>query len=180
LIDIISKSNIFSKSKYGKLYHHSRSFIGCFSIYPRNSIDWVCFKQWKEYVNTDVTKSIADNFIPFITNIYDYITTAPPSGNRDLNNYCCFKLCEIISEQTKIPFVISFAKREHKKYHGAMTSITSEPPQLLESFKIENSRLLWIDDFLTSGRTAKWCYEILKSKNNHVDGLIFAHWGTGI
>lgn len=122
------------------------------------------------------TEEIAEIIIPYITNYYDFITTAPPSKNRDLDNYCCFKLCEVISARTGIPFVISFQRRIEKSGHGRFASMGSELPLLVAGWDYQKKAILFVDDFITSGTTAKTCYDILRGYNNHVDGLIYCEY----
>jgi predicted amidophosphoribosyltransferase len=38
---------------------------------------------------------------------------------------------------------------------------------------IQNSSILFVDDCITSGTTARLCYEALVALGNHVDGLIW-------
>ena len=156
--------------------HHLRSFMGCFSLTLRKNIDYEGFKIWKNAPTPEKSHEIADIIVGHITNHYDFITTAPPSKNRNINHYCCFELCRIVSEIISIPFVISFAKRVKKSDHGRFSSLRSEMPVLLPGWEYTGKSILFIDDFITSGMTAKTCYDILRSFNNHVDGLIYCQF----
>jgi len=164
--------------KKHKLYSHKRSFIGCFSIFSKDKINFPLFKKWKDnsMKYNSMTEHIGNNIIPYITNYYDFITTAPPSVNRDIDNYCCFNLCTYISKKTTIPFVISFKQRDRKNIHGKFASINAEKPILIDGWNYSKKSILFIDDFITSGMTAKTCYEILREHFNHVDGLIYLRW----
>jgi len=61
-------------------------------------------------------------------------------------------------------------------------------PQLLESWntclqccaqhwQLQNSSIFFVDDYITSGTTARLCYEALVQLGNHVDGLIWVRAG---
>jgi predicted amidophosphoribosyltransferase len=169
----IIKEDITIKNKKSRLYHHKRSFMGCFSVIKKDDIDYASFREWKNNPKIEKTEEIAEVILPYITNYYDFITTAPPSKNRDLNNYCTFKLCETLSYMIKIPFIVSFKKREKKSKHGRHESIRAELPILVNDWNYINKSILFIDDFITSGMTVKYCYNILRHYDNHVDGLIY-------
>ena len=159
-----------------RLRHHKRCFMNCFSVKLKQQIDVESLKEWKNKPSTNTTKVIGDILIPYITQYYDLITTAPPSKNREENNYCCFKLCEYISQKTGIPFIIAFRKRIKKYLHGRFESLHSELPCLLDTFVYSHKSILFIDDVITSGTTARTCYNELHKKQNHVDGLIYCEW----
>lgn len=167
---------ITSDPPKSSLRHHRRSFMGCFSCKLRKNIDYYAFRQWKDNPTAEKTKEIADVIAGYITNHYDFITTAPPSKNRDLNNYCCFKLCEEISSISGIPFVVSFQQRKQKAGHGRYASMKAESPLLVPGWDHKGESILFVDDFITSGMTAKTCYEALRAFNNHVDGLIYCEY----
>ena len=169
--DITTKKHLKSS-----LRHHSRSFFGCFSCRLRKNIDYGAFRKWKNNPGPVMTNEIASALIQHITNYYDFITTAPPSKHRDLNNYCCFVLCESISSITGIPFVISFQRRVKKSGHGRFASLEAEKPILIPGWEYRGKSILFVDDFITSGMTAKTCYEILREYNNHIDGLIYCEF----
>ena len=156
--------------------HRSKAFINCFSIYCRNYINYEKFLEWKANPDWQTTGVIAVSMVSFITQYYDFITTAPPSKNRDLDNYCCFNLCEYLSQLTKIPFIISFKKRRFKDKHGIHASLGSEKPLLVKDWQWTHKSILFIDDFITSGHTARTCFEVFHHYKNHVDGLIFCEW----
>jgi len=148
----------------------------CFSCRLRKNIDYEAFRQWKDNSNQKTTMEIAETISSYITNHYDFITTAPPSKHRDFNNYCCFNLCGAISTISGIPFVISFQQRSKKSRHGRYASMEAERPLLVPGWNHKGKSILFVDDFITSGMTAKTCYEILRSFNNHVDGLIYCEY----
>jgi len=164
------------KSSHNHIRHKKRSFFGCFVCRLKKNIDYNSFKQWKISINDEKTNEIADVICEYITNYYDFITTAPPSKNRDLNRYCCFELCKVISSKTGIPFVISFQQRKAKYGHGRFASLSSEMPELIIGWSYTGKAILFIDDFITSGMTAKTCYEVLRAHNNHIDGLIYCEY----
>jgi len=172
----IMKNSTINDSPKSSLYHHRRSFMGCFSCRLRKNIDYRAFLQWKKVPSKEKTKEIANIVTAYITNYYDFITTAPPSKNRDLDNYCCFKLCEEMSDITGIPFIISFQQRRQKFGHGRFESIKAEQPLLIPGWNYSGKSILFVDDFITSGMTAKTCYELLRKFNNHVDGLIYCQY----
>lgn len=172
---IVNNTTITNPPK-SRLFHHSRSFMGCFSCNLRKNIDYQSFMQWKNDSNPKITLIIASVITKYITNYYDFITTAPPSKNRDFNNYCCFNLCNAISAMTKISFIISFQQRKKKSRHGRYASLEGESPELVSGWDYKNKSILFIDDFITSGTTAKTCYEILRGYENHVDGLIYCQY----
>lgn len=174
----ISKNNTTSNTKKSRLRHHFRSFLGCFSCSQKNNIDYQGFKKWKKDANKAKTDEIAGIIAFYIKNHYDFITTAPPSKYRNLSNYCCFKLCEALSVLTDIPFIISFQQRDYKSKHGRFASLTAEMPLLVPGWNHKNQSILFIDDFITSGMTAKNCYNVLRQYDNHVDGLIYCNWGN--
>jgi len=161
------------KHQKSSLRSQRRSFMGCFSLRLRNNIDYAAFKKWKNDANTGMTKEIAEIISGYITNYYDFITTAPPSKNRNLETYCCFALCRAISDLTHIPFVISFQQRKQKSQHGRFASMKAERPLLVPGWNHTGESILFVDDFITSGMTAKSCYDVLRSYDNHVDGLIY-------
>ena len=159
-----------------RLFHHKSAFIGCFSCNTKDNIDYELFKKWKKNPTVEMTKTISDKLIKYIDNYYDFITTAPPSTSRDIKNYCCFKLCEMLSIETGIPFIISFKQRIGKKRHGVHAMIESNPPILVDNWNFTKQSILFIDDFITSGITAKQCFQVMRNKNNHVDGLIYCKY----
>jgi len=159
------------------LRHHKGAFVGCFSLRLKKNIDWGLFKLWKEKRTPSVTDQIARDFLPFIRNHYDYITTAPPSAKRTPSRYCVYDLAKNISKLTGIPFAPAFAQKTDKVYHGRFASLGQSKPRLLESWNIRNSSILFVDDCITSGTTASLCYEALVKLGNHVDGLIWVSAG---
>lgn len=173
---LMGKNFLISDPPKSSLHHHRRSFMGCFSCRLRKNIDYEAFRRWKDNPGTEKTKEIAEIIAGYITNHYDFITTAPPSKNRDLNNYCCFRVCEEISSATGIPFVVSFQQRKHKSRHGRYASMEAERPLLVSGWNHNGKSILFVDDFITSGMTAKSCYEVLRGQGNHVDGLIYCEY----
>ena len=107
-----------------------------------------------------------------IRNHYDLITTAPPSASRCPNRYCVYDLAKAISRMTEIPFVPAFSQKTDKVHHGRHSSLSQSKTQLLSSWNIRDRSILFMDDCITSGTTARLCYEALVSLGNHVDGLI--------
>jgi len=170
---VIDRNYAATPSVKSVLRHHRRSFMGCFACRLRKNIPYKSFKQWKRNPEKEKTNEIAGIMAGYITNYYDFITTAPPSMYRDPNNYCCYKLCETISAMVKIPFIISFQQRENKHSHGRFDSIRAEKPLFVPGWDYRGKSILFVDDFITSGMTAKNCYEALRGCNNHVDGLIY-------
>ncbi len=170
---LIKKDSIIGDLPKSSLYHHRRSFLGCFSCRLQKNIDYGAFRRWKDNPQEKKTQEIAGVISVYITNHYDFITTAPPSKHRNIENYCCFKLCESISNMTDLPFIISFQKRKEKAGHGRWASMKAENPILVDGWDYKGKSILFIDDFITSGMTAKTCYEILREPGNHVDGLIY-------
>jgi len=165
-----------TKPKMSRLRHHKNAFIGCFSCVMKKNINYNEFNQWKNNPEEQGTKKIAHLIIRYIKNYYDFLTTAPPSKHRDINNYCCFELCKYISAKTRIPFLISFEQRKNKSRHGRYASLEAEVPVLVSGWNYKRKSILFVDDFITTGRTAKQCYNILYSYNNHVDGLIYCSY----
>jgi predicted amidophosphoribosyltransferase len=159
------------------LRHHKGAFVGCFSLRLEKNINWELFKRWKSNRNPSITAQMARDFFPFIKNHYDLITTAPPSANRRPNRYCVHDLAKAISGMTQIPFVPAFSQKTDKVHHGRHASLNQSEPKLLESWKIRNSSILFVDDCITSGTTARLCYEALVALGNHVDGLIWVSAG---
>jgi len=147
--------------------------VGCFSLRLKKNINWELFKRWKINRNPLITEQMARDFLPFIENHYDFITTAPPSANRCPLRYCVYDLTKAISRMTGIPFIPAFAKKTDKVHHGRYASLSQSKPILLESWNIRNSSVLFVDDCITSGTTARLCYEALVDLGNHVDGLIW-------
>lgn len=172
----IAEDTTIKEPLLSRLYHHSRSFIGCFSCRLRKNIDYESFCRWKDDPTEQKTIEIAEIMMEYIHNYYDFITTAPPSGRRNINNYCCFRLADSISALSGIPFVITFCQRKNKLYHGRFASMAAETPSLVPGWEYRQKSILFIDDFITSGMTAKTCYEILRKYNNHVDGLIYCKY----
>lgn len=158
------------------LRHHKNAFVGCFSLRLKKNINWELFKAWKEKRYPYVTEQMARDFIPYIANHYDLITTAPPSSRRDPMRYCTYDLARSISLKTGIPFVPAFQRKTDKSYHGRHESLKQSSPKLLDSWNIHNRAILFIDDCITTGTTARLCYEALKALQNHIDGLI---WVSG-
>jgi len=155
------------------LRHNKKAFVGCFSLRLKKNINWELFKKWKENRSPSITHQIARDFFPFIKNHYDCITTAPPSARRSFSRYCTYDLTNIVSKHTGIPFVPSFEQKTDKFHHGKFASLAQSKPQLLKSWNIRASSILFIDDCITSGTTARLCYEALVGLKNHVDGLIW-------
>jgi len=159
------------------LRHQKRAFVGCFSLRLKKNINWELFKKWKETRSPSITHQIARDFLPFIRNHYDYITTAPPSGRRHPSRYCTYELAKTISKHTGILFVPAFKQKTDKFYHGRFASLAQSKPELLKSWNIQRSSILFVDDCITSGTTARLCYQALVSLGNHVDGLIWVSAG---
>jgi len=155
------------------LRHHKGAFVGCFSLRLKKNINWELFKRWKVNRNPLITEEMARDFLPFIKNHYDLITTAPPSANRCLHRYCVYDLTKAISRMTGIPFISAFAKKTDKVHHGRYASLSQSEPQLLSPWNIRNRSILFVDDCITSGTTARLCYKALVGLGNHVDGLIW-------
>ncbi len=164
------------KNVKASLVHHKFSFIGCFSCKRKDNIDYLAFRKWKSDCNLEKTEEISNILTGYIDNYYDFITTAPPSKSRDFDNYCCFRLCESISNKTGIPFIKTFRQRSKKSRHGWHSSLEAEMPEVLDGWSYRNKSILFIDDFITSGITAKNCYSVLRSFDNHVDGLIYCKY----
>ena len=81
------------------------------------------------------------------------------------------------SRQAGIPFAPAFAQKTDKAYHGRFASLGQSKPRLLVSWNIRNSSILFVDDCITSGTTARLCYEALVKLGNHMDGLIWVSAG---
>jgi len=159
------------------LRHHKGAFVGCFSLRLKKNINWELFKEWKDKRYPSITEQIARDFPPFIRNHYDYITAAPPAARRHPFRYCVYDLALAISRRTRIPFVPAFAQKTDKKHHGRFASLRQSRPNLLKSWDIRNRAILFVDDCITSGTTARLCYEALVQLGNHVDGLIWVSAG---
>ena len=167
------------------LRHHRAAFVGCFSLRLKKNIDWDLFKRCKVNRNPMLTDHMARDFLPFlqttggqvIRNHYDLIATSPPSANRCPNRYCVYDLAKAISRMTRIPFVPAFSQKTDKMHHGRHASLSQSAPRLLESWNIRNKSILFVDDCITSGTTARLCYEALVALGNHVDGLIWLYAG---
>jgi len=159
------------------LRHHKGAFMGCFSLRLRRNINWELFKEWKQNRNPVVTEEMARDFMPFIMNHYDCITAAPPSAMRTPLRYCVYDLGRIISRMTGIPFIPAFIQKTDKAGHGRFASMEQSRPIPLKSWDIGNKSILFIDDCITSGTTARLCYEALVASGNHVDGLIWVSAG---
>jgi predicted amidophosphoribosyltransferase len=71
-------------------------------------------------------------------------------------------------------FAIAASDQVH---HGRHSSLNQSEQNLLESFSIRDRSTLFVDDCITSGTTARVCYEALVSLGNHVDGLIWVSAG---
>jgi len=70
-------------------------------------------------------------------------------------------------------FVPAFSQKTDKTHHGRHASLNQSESKLLESWHIRNNSILFVDDGITSGTTARLCYEALVVPGNHVDGLIW-------
>ncbi len=151
--------------------------MGCFSLRLRKNIDWELFKSWKQTRNPAVTEQMAADFLSFIRNHYDWITTPPPSAGRSPLRYCTYDLARAVSRRTGIPFAPAFSQKTDKVRHGRHASLSQSKPRLLESWHAQNSAVLFLDDCITSGTTARLCYEALVGLGNHVDGLIWVSAG---
>jgi predicted amidophosphoribosyltransferase len=159
------------------LRHHKGAFMGCFSLRLKRNINWDLFKQWKSNRNPMVTGMITRDFLPFIKNHYDCITTAPPSARRCPFRYCVYDLAKSISGITGIPFIPAFSQKTDKLRHGRFASMEQSRPRYLKTWDVRNKSILFIDDCITSGTTARLCYEALVASGNHVDGLIWLSAG---
>ena len=159
------------------LRHHKGAFVGCFSLRLKKNVNWEMFKRWKSNRNPSITDQMARDFLPFIKNHYDLITTAPPSANRCSHRYCVHDLAKAISRTTEIPFVPAFTQKTDKVHHGRHASLSQSRPKILETWNIRHRSLLFVDDCITSGMIARLCYEALVPLGNHVDGLIWVSTG---
>jgi hypothetical protein len=65
-----------------------------------------------------VTEDMAADFLPFIRNHYDWITTPPPSAGRSPLRYCTYDLARAVSRRTGIPFAPAFSQKTDKLRHG--------------------------------------------------------------
>jgi hypoxanthine phosphoribosyltransferase len=74
---------------------------------------------------------------------------------------------------TGIPFVPAFSQKTNKVHHGCHASLSQSRPKLLETWDIQQKSILFVDDCITSGMTARLCYQVLVGMGNHVDGLIW-------
>jgi hypothetical protein len=61
--------------------------------------------------------------------------------------------------------------------HGRHSSLNQSEPELLESWKVHNKSILFVDDGIISDTTAKLCYKALVALGKHVDGLIWVYAG---
>ncbi|MEO0248182.1 MAG: phosphoribosyltransferase [candidate division WOR-3 bacterium] len=159
------------------LRHHRAAFVGCFSLRLKKNIDWDLFKRWKVNRSPSLTDQMARDFLAFIRNHYDLITTAPPSANRCPQRYCVYDLAKAISRTTGIPFVPAFSQKTDKVHHGRHASLNQSEPELLESWNVRNKSIFFVDDCITSGTTARLSYEALVALGNHVGGLIRVYAG---
>ncbi len=159
------------------LRHHRGAFVGCFSLRLWKNIRWDLFKRWKVERNPRITDRMATDFLPFIRNHYDLITTAPPSASRCPARYCTHDLATAISRMTHIPFAPAFSQKTDKPYHGRHSSLSQSGPTILPSWNVRNRSILFVDDCITTGTTARLCYEALVRMGNHVDGLIWVSAG---
>ena len=160
--------------KHKHLYHYLPGFLGCFALNMRDNVNWEELKQWKDNPKKEITKKMAIDFLPYIQQKYDIITTAPASTERNINYYCANELTIEIGKLTKIPFVQCFEQRKNKSYHGRFASLKQETPVLTKNGqKIKNMVILWIDDYINTGMTARNCFNVLKKNNNHIDGLVW-------
>lgn len=173
---LMVKDTVTKETPKSSLRSQRRSFLGCFSCRLKKNIDYDAFTRWKNDPGEEKTQEIAGIIAEHITNYYDFITTAPPSKNRSLENYCCFTLCRAISVLANVPFVISFQQRKEKSRHGRYASMEAECPLLVPGWSYVGKSSLFVDDFITSGMTAKTCYEALRGRDNHVDGLIYCEY----
>ena len=140
---------------------------------PRKDIDWELFKRWKTNRNSALTEEMAAVFLPFIRNHYDWITTPPPSAGRSPHRYCTDDLAKAVSRRTGIPFTPACSQKTDKVHHGRHASLSQSKPEFLRNRHIRDSAVLFLDDCITSGTTARLCYEALVAMGNHVDGLIW-------
>ena len=51
-------------------------------------------------------------------------------------------------------------------------SVLVSKPKILKTWNVRNRSILFVDDCITSGMTARLWYEALVALGNHVDGLI--------
>lgn len=160
------------------LRHHSRSFVGCFSLLPHAAVHWGFFLKWKNdpASRPEVTEAMAQDLAHYAQNQYDCVVTAPPSLTRNLENYCTWFLADSVAGILSLPFVKVFAQRKQKKGHGVHKSLEQEPLEFIEgaSDAVKGKTVLWVDDFMTSGITAQRCYLALREVGCHVDGLVWA------
>ena len=161
------------------LRHHRGAFVGCFSLRLWKNIRWDLFKRWKVDRNPRITDRMARDFLPFIRNHYDLITTAPPSASRSPARYCTHDLATAISRMTHIPFAPAFSQKTDKPYHGRHSSLSQSEPTLLPSWNVRNRSILFVDDCITTGAPSRHRrdYEALVRMGNHVDGLIWVSAG---
>jgi predicted amidophosphoribosyltransferase len=68
-------------------------------------------------------------------------------------------------------YVTSVSEDRARRLNKA--SLNQSEPMLLKPWNIRNRSILFVDDCITSGTTARLCYEILVDLGNHVDGLIW-------
>lgn len=76
-----------------------------------------------------------------------------------------------------MPFAPAFSQKTDKVHHGRHASLSQSKPRHLETWRIRNSSILFLDDCITSGTTARLCYEALVGMGNQVDGLIWVSAG---
>ena len=91
---------------------------------------------------------------------------SPHPAIRRPNRYCVYDLAKAISRMTEIPFVPAFTQKTDKVHHGRHASLSQSEPRLLESWNIRNRSILFVDDRVTSGTTARLCYEVLVAMGN--------------
>jgi len=64
-----------------------------------------------------------------------------------------------------------------KKGMKEITRVNQPEPELLESRNIRNKSIPFVHDCITSGTTARLCYEVLAALGDHMDGLIWVYAG---
>jgi len=66
--------------------------------------------------------------------------------------------------------LLTFSQKTDKGHHARHASLNQWEPKLVKTWNIRKSSILFVDDCIATGTTARLCYEALVALGNHVDG----------
>ena len=132
--------------------------------------------EWKETPNRTMTRAMGDGILGWLPCLYgwDYVVTAPRKLERGLSPYHPSEaLAKYVAQRLRVQYIRVFTQRTHHRARGKYSVML--PPVLLDSVHLRKKTVLFIDDVICTGQTAKGCLDLLRQENVVV-GAVFCMW----